>query len=109
MMLCDTFFLNITMWAGVPSEPLCLHTQSLATAQAKNLKYTSNTIYTSLAQIYHSCYPMPLSHKLQNACWMQKFFEMQENFLAFFIGFCYKLIISIQQTIKNKYDSMCVY
>eukprot|EP01023_Acetabularia_acetabulum_P038061 TRINITY_DN36368_c0_g1_i1.p1 TRINITY_DN36368_c0_g1~~TRINITY_DN36368_c0_g1_i1.p1 ORF type:complete len:171 (-),score=4.97 TRINITY_DN36368_c0_g1_i1:298-810(-) len=27
------FFLNITMWAGVPSEPLCLHTQSLATAQ----------------------------------------------------------------------------
>eukprot|EP01023_Acetabularia_acetabulum_P065664 TRINITY_DN8724_c0_g1_i3.p1 TRINITY_DN8724_c0_g1~~TRINITY_DN8724_c0_g1_i3.p1 ORF type:complete len:132 (+),score=6.31 TRINITY_DN8724_c0_g1_i3:288-683(+) len=25
--------LNITMWAGVPSEPLCLHTQSLATAQ----------------------------------------------------------------------------
>eukprot|EP01023_Acetabularia_acetabulum_P053830 TRINITY_DN6040_c0_g1_i5.p3 TRINITY_DN6040_c0_g1~~TRINITY_DN6040_c0_g1_i5.p3 ORF type:complete len:185 (-),score=39.81 TRINITY_DN6040_c0_g1_i5:68-622(-) len=26
-------FLNITMWAGVPSEPLCLHTQSLATAQ----------------------------------------------------------------------------
>eukprot|EP01023_Acetabularia_acetabulum_P007893 TRINITY_DN13450_c1_g2_i4.p2 TRINITY_DN13450_c1_g2~~TRINITY_DN13450_c1_g2_i4.p2 ORF type:complete len:104 (-),score=3.91 TRINITY_DN13450_c1_g2_i4:20-331(-) len=26
------FFLNITMWAGVPSEPLCLHTQSLATA-----------------------------------------------------------------------------
>eukprot|EP01023_Acetabularia_acetabulum_P057478 TRINITY_DN6705_c0_g2_i1.p5 TRINITY_DN6705_c0_g2~~TRINITY_DN6705_c0_g2_i1.p5 ORF type:complete len:138 (+),score=0.39 TRINITY_DN6705_c0_g2_i1:983-1396(+) len=32
------FFLNITMWAGVPSEPLCLHTQSLATAhqQQKN-------------------------------------------------------------------------
>eukprot|EP01023_Acetabularia_acetabulum_P011718 TRINITY_DN15456_c0_g1_i10.p3 TRINITY_DN15456_c0_g1~~TRINITY_DN15456_c0_g1_i10.p3 ORF type:complete len:135 (+),score=4.58 TRINITY_DN15456_c0_g1_i10:583-987(+) len=28
--------LNITMWAGVPSEPLCLHTQSLATAHFPN-------------------------------------------------------------------------
>eukprot|EP01023_Acetabularia_acetabulum_P028138 TRINITY_DN2660_c0_g1_i7.p1 TRINITY_DN2660_c0_g1~~TRINITY_DN2660_c0_g1_i7.p1 ORF type:complete len:168 (+),score=6.02 TRINITY_DN2660_c0_g1_i7:763-1266(+) len=25
------------MWAGVPSEPLCLHTQSLATAQLSNI------------------------------------------------------------------------
>eukprot|EP01023_Acetabularia_acetabulum_P042747 TRINITY_DN42607_c0_g1_i1.p1 TRINITY_DN42607_c0_g1~~TRINITY_DN42607_c0_g1_i1.p1 ORF type:complete len:200 (+),score=8.38 TRINITY_DN42607_c0_g1_i1:164-763(+) len=30
--------LNITMWAGVPSEPLCLHTQSLATAHKKRGK-----------------------------------------------------------------------
>eukprot|EP01023_Acetabularia_acetabulum_P067990 TRINITY_DN951_c0_g1_i3.p5 TRINITY_DN951_c0_g1~~TRINITY_DN951_c0_g1_i3.p5 ORF type:complete len:106 (+),score=6.22 TRINITY_DN951_c0_g1_i3:152-469(+) len=33
------FFLNITMWAGVPSEPLCLHTQSLATAQQADLRH----------------------------------------------------------------------
>eukprot|EP01023_Acetabularia_acetabulum_P013263 TRINITY_DN16353_c0_g1_i7.p2 TRINITY_DN16353_c0_g1~~TRINITY_DN16353_c0_g1_i7.p2 ORF type:complete len:125 (-),score=21.04 TRINITY_DN16353_c0_g1_i7:31-405(-) len=26
---------NQKMWAGVPSEPLCLHTQSLATAQVE--------------------------------------------------------------------------
>eukprot|EP01023_Acetabularia_acetabulum_P049374 TRINITY_DN5268_c0_g1_i7.p1 TRINITY_DN5268_c0_g1~~TRINITY_DN5268_c0_g1_i7.p1 ORF type:complete len:214 (+),score=-16.22 TRINITY_DN5268_c0_g1_i7:429-1070(+) len=38
------FFLNITMWAGVPSEPLCLHTQSLATAQNLQHKFLFNII-----------------------------------------------------------------
>eukprot|EP01023_Acetabularia_acetabulum_P063265 TRINITY_DN7929_c0_g4_i3.p5 TRINITY_DN7929_c0_g4~~TRINITY_DN7929_c0_g4_i3.p5 ORF type:complete len:188 (+),score=-2.74 TRINITY_DN7929_c0_g4_i3:36-566(+) len=43
------------MWAGVPSEPLCLHTQSLATAQFspdlfnitkyKNLFFSQNTFF----------------------------------------------------------------
>eukprot|EP01023_Acetabularia_acetabulum_P054294 TRINITY_DN6111_c0_g1_i3.p3 TRINITY_DN6111_c0_g1~~TRINITY_DN6111_c0_g1_i3.p3 ORF type:complete len:124 (-),score=3.72 TRINITY_DN6111_c0_g1_i3:42-413(-) len=27
------------MWAGVPSEPLCLHTQSLATAHTKSQQH----------------------------------------------------------------------
>eukprot|EP01023_Acetabularia_acetabulum_P064605 TRINITY_DN8392_c0_g3_i2.p1 TRINITY_DN8392_c0_g3~~TRINITY_DN8392_c0_g3_i2.p1 ORF type:complete len:293 (-),score=-7.84 TRINITY_DN8392_c0_g3_i2:85-963(-) len=54
------------MWAGVPSEPLCLHTQSLATAQAQKqiITYFTTTTQKTLHLIYKI--PTTLNQKTQN-------------------------------------------
>eukprot|EP01023_Acetabularia_acetabulum_P046702 TRINITY_DN4846_c0_g1_i4.p1 TRINITY_DN4846_c0_g1~~TRINITY_DN4846_c0_g1_i4.p1 ORF type:complete len:270 (-),score=-8.65 TRINITY_DN4846_c0_g1_i4:512-1267(-) len=77
------FFLNITMWAGVPSEPLCLHTQSLATAQNK------------LKQHY---YPLQLPYST-----IQNFFQIQHKFQLYSLNLCFNQLFSHKQNLETRH------
>eukprot|EP01023_Acetabularia_acetabulum_P062898 TRINITY_DN7821_c0_g1_i6.p1 TRINITY_DN7821_c0_g1~~TRINITY_DN7821_c0_g1_i6.p1 ORF type:complete len:349 (+),score=-13.56 TRINITY_DN7821_c0_g1_i6:1070-2116(+) len=63
---------NITMWAGVPSEPLCLHTQSLATAQ----HHPHTRIITQIQDINTK---MPIQQQIQMPDPQSKFKELATN------------------------------
>eukprot|EP01023_Acetabularia_acetabulum_P025391 TRINITY_DN2430_c0_g1_i12.p4 TRINITY_DN2430_c0_g1~~TRINITY_DN2430_c0_g1_i12.p4 ORF type:complete len:101 (+),score=2.84 TRINITY_DN2430_c0_g1_i12:268-570(+) len=67
-------FLNITMWAGVPSEPLCLHTQSLATAQLQ-----MKIFYWSQVWDFRNSSPRPKFNEYLFQCQQyQKFHHLQK-------------------------------
>eukprot|EP01023_Acetabularia_acetabulum_P056798 TRINITY_DN6593_c1_g3_i3.p2 TRINITY_DN6593_c1_g3~~TRINITY_DN6593_c1_g3_i3.p2 ORF type:complete len:242 (-),score=22.66 TRINITY_DN6593_c1_g3_i3:630-1277(-) len=80
------FFLNITMWAGVPSEPLCLHTQSLATAQQM---LQGQPQEQGLGQKLPLCRQKPQQQMQilgQNLYQFFFFFFQQQNIVIFFIN-----------------------